>query len=67
VLGSLWGTVSLAALRHWRRDHAVARQDDQLRALLAGRIPLPRQELRAGTTNSTNDAAWTAVAGSRTT
>jgi hypothetical protein len=42
VLLSLWGTVSVAALRHWRRDHAVARQDDQLRALLAGKVPLPR-------------------------
>jgi hypothetical protein len=42
VLLSLWGTVSLAALRHWRMRHAVTRQDDQLRALLAGRVPLPR-------------------------
>jgi hypothetical protein len=42
VLLSLWGTVSLAALRRWRREHAVARRDDQLRALLAGKVPLPR-------------------------
>ena len=42
MLLSLWGMVSLAAVRHWRRDHAVARQDDQLRALLAGKVPLPR-------------------------
>ena len=42
MLLSLWGTVSVAALRHWQRDHAVARQDDQLRALLAGKVPLPR-------------------------
>jgi hypothetical protein len=42
VLLSLWGTVSLAALRHWRREHAIARRDDQLRALLAGEVPLPR-------------------------
>ena len=42
MLLSLWGTVSVGALLHWRRDHAVARQDDQLRALLAGRVPLPR-------------------------
>jgi hypothetical protein len=42
VLLSLWGGVSLTALRRWRREHAVARRDDALRALLAGRIPLPR-------------------------
>ncbi|MDX6197027.1 MAG: hypothetical protein QOJ79_178 [Actinomycetota bacterium] len=42
MLLSLWGTVSLAALRRWRQEHAVARRDDQLRALLAGRVPLPR-------------------------
>jgi hypothetical protein len=42
VLLSLWGTVSLAGLRRWRREHAVARRDDQLRALLAGKVPLPR-------------------------
>ena len=43
VLLSLWGTVSVAALRRWRLEHAVARRDDQLRALLAGKVPLPRQ------------------------
>jgi hypothetical protein len=42
VLLSLWGTVSLAAVRHWRHEHAIARRDDQLRALLAGKVPLPR-------------------------
>ena len=42
MLLSLWGTVSVAGLRRWRLQHAVARRDDQLRALLAGRIPLPR-------------------------
>ena len=42
MLLSLWGTVSLAGLRRWRREHAVARRDDQLRALLAGKVPLPR-------------------------
>lgn len=42
MLLSLWGGVSLTALRRWRREHAVARRDDALRALLAGRIPLPR-------------------------
>ena len=42
MLLSLWGTVSLAALRRWRHEHAVARRDDQLRALLAGKVPLPR-------------------------
>ena len=42
MLLSLWGTVSVGALRRWRREHAVARRDDQLRALLAGRVPLPR-------------------------
>lgn len=43
MLMSLWGSVSLAALRRWRREHAVARRDDQLRALLAGGVvPLPR-------------------------
>ena len=42
MLLSLWGTVSLAALRHWRHEHARSRRDDQLRALLAGKIPLPR-------------------------
>ncbi|MDT7573171.1 MAG: hypothetical protein QOE05_3345 [Actinomycetota bacterium] len=42
MLLSLWGTVSLAALRHWRHEHAIARRDDQLRALLAGKVPLPR-------------------------
>jgi hypothetical protein len=50
VLLSLWGTVSLAALRRWRQEHAVAHRDDQLRALLAGRVPLPRataDEVRA--------------------
>ena len=42
MLLSLWGTVSVAALRRWRVQHAVTRRDDQLRALLAGRVPLPR-------------------------
>ena len=43
LLLSLWGGMSLAALRRWRREHAVARRDDQLRALLAGRVvPVPR-------------------------
>ncbi|MDT7536937.1 MAG: hypothetical protein QOI82_522 [Actinomycetota bacterium] len=42
MLLSLWGTVSLAAVRHWRHEHAIARRDDQLRALLAGKVPLPR-------------------------
>ena len=46
LLLSLWGGVSLAALRRWRREHAVARRDEQLRALLAGRLvsgmPVPR-------------------------
>ena len=39
---SLWGGVSLGALRRWRREHAVARRDEQLRALLAGGVvPVP--------------------------
>ena len=42
MLLSLWGTVSAAALRRWRVQHAVTRRDDQLRALLAGKVPLPR-------------------------
>ena len=42
MLLSLWGTVSAAALRRWLTQHAVERQDDQLRALLAGKVPLPR-------------------------
>ena len=42
MLLSLWGSVSVAGLRRWRREHAVARRDDQLRALLAGKVPLPR-------------------------
>ena len=42
ALLSLWGSVSVGALLRWRREHAVARRDDQLRALLAGKVPLPR-------------------------
>ncbi|MCU1589325.1 MAG: hypothetical protein JWP11_581 [Frankiales bacterium] len=44
MLLSLWGGVSLAAMRRWWHERAVGHQDDQLRALLAGRVvPLPRQ------------------------
>jgi hypothetical protein len=42
VLAALWLAVSAAGVCRWRRDRAVGRQDDQLRALLAGRVPLPR-------------------------
>jgi hypothetical protein len=43
ALLALWGGVSLAASRSWWRHRAVERRDDQLRALLAGRVvPAPR-------------------------